>query len=65
MAKEKKSDTPKVSKAPSIEEVCRRAGELGMTYGRYVQSPITSLTLRTTGVLQRKERRKASDSSNI
>ena len=39
MAKKKKSDTPKVSKVPSIEEVCRRAGELGMTYGRYVQSP--------------------------
>lgn len=39
MAKKKKSDTPKVSKSPSIEAVSHRADELGMTYGRYVQSP--------------------------
>ena len=39
MAKKKKSDTPKVSKAPSIEAVSRRADELGMTYRLYVQSP--------------------------
>lgn len=39
MARKKKCDASKVSKTPSIEEVCRRAGELGMTYGRYVQSP--------------------------
>lgn len=38
MARKKKCDASKVSKAPSIGEVCRRAGELGMTYGRYVQS---------------------------
>lgn len=35
MAKKKKSDTPKASRAPSIEAVSRRADELGMTYGRY------------------------------
>lgn len=39
MARKKKSAVSKSSKTPSIEEVCRRAGELGMTYGRYVQSP--------------------------
>ena len=39
MAKKKKSDKPKVSKAPSIEAVSRRADELGMTYRLYVQSP--------------------------
>lgn len=39
MAKKKKSDTPKVSKALSIEAVSRRADELGMTYGLYFQSP--------------------------
>ena len=39
MAKKKKSDTPKASEAPSIEAVSRRADELGMTYGLYVQSP--------------------------
>lgn len=39
MAKKKKGDTPKDSKAPSIEAVSRRADELGMTYGLYVQSP--------------------------
>lgn len=36
MIASKKKKPPKV---PSIEEVCRRADELGMTYGRYVQSP--------------------------
>lgn len=39
MAKKKKGDTPKGCKAPSIEAVSRRADELGMTYGLYVQSP--------------------------
>lgn len=39
MAKKKKSDTPKTSKTPSIKAVSRRADELGMTYGLYVQSP--------------------------
>lgn len=29
----------KVPKAPSVEAVSRHADELGMTYGRYVQSP--------------------------
>ena len=39
MVKKKKSDTPKASNTPSIEAVSRRADELGMTYGLYVQSP--------------------------
>lgn len=39
MAKKKKGDTPKVSKALSIEAASCRADELGMTYGLYVQSP--------------------------
>lgn len=33
------SKKKKPPKAPSIEAVSRRADELGMTYGRYVQSP--------------------------
>lgn len=65
MAKKKKSDTPKVSKVPSIEEVCRRAGELGMTYGRYVQSPQYIIDTADDGYFAKIERRKASDSRNI
>ena len=65
MAKKKKSDTPKVSKAPSIEEVCRRAGELGMTYGRYVQSPQYIIDTADDGYFVKKGGRKASDSRNI
>lgn len=38
MAK-KKCAVSKSSKTPSIEAVSRRADELGMTYGLYVQSP--------------------------
>lgn len=33
------SKKKKPPKTPSIEAVSRRADELGMTYGRYVQSP--------------------------
>lgn len=65
MAKKKKSDTPKVSKAPSIEAVSRRADELGMTYGRYVQSPHYLIDTADDGYYAKKGRRKASDSSNI
>ena len=65
MAKKKKSDTPKVSKTPSIEEVCRRADELGMTYGRYVQSPQYIIDTEDDGYFVKKGGRKASDSSNI
>lgn len=65
MAKKKKSDTPKASNTPSIEEVCRRAGELGMTYGRYVQSPQYIIDTADDGYFAPKGRREASDSSNI
>ena len=64
MAK-KKCDASKVSKAPSIEEVCRRAGELGMTYSRYVQSSHYLIGTADDGYFAQKGRRKASDSSNI
>lgn len=64
----KKCAVSKSSKTPSIEAVSRRADELGMTYGRYVQSPQyiidTALILRTMDTSQ-KGRRKASDSRNI
>ena len=65
MAKKKKGDTPKGSKTPSIEAVCRRAGELGMTYGRYVQSPQYIIGTADDGYFAPKGRRKASDSRNI
>ena len=65
MAKKKKSDTPKVSKAPSIEAVSHRADELGMTYGRHVQSPQYIIDTADGGCFAPKGRRKASDSSNI
>ena len=65
MAGKKKCDASKVSKAPSIEEVCRRADELGMTYGLYVQSPQYIINTADDGYFAPKGRRKASDSSNI
>lgn len=65
MARKKKCDASKVSKVPSIEEVCRRAGELGMTYGRYVQSFHYLIDTADDGCFAPKGRRKASDSSNI
>lgn len=65
MVKKKKSDTPKGSKAPSIEAVSRRADELGMTYGLYVQSPQYVIDTADDGYFAPKGRRKASDSRNI
>lgn len=65
MAKKKKSDTPKASRVPSIEAVSRHADELGMTYGRYVQSPHYLIDTADDGYYAKKGRRKASDSSNI
>ena len=64
MAK-KKCAVSKSSKTPSIEAVCRRAGELGMTYGRYVQSPQYIIDTADDGYFAPKGRRKASDSRNI
>ena len=65
MAKKKKGDTPKGCKAPSIEAVSRRADELGMTYGLYVQSPQYIIDTADDGYFAPKGRREASDSSNI
>lgn len=61
MAKKKKSDTPKVSKSPSIEAVSRRADELGMTYGLYVQSPQYIIDTADDGCFNRKRGKKNAD----
>lgn len=61
MAKKKKSDTPKVSKAPSIEAVSRRADELGMTYRLYVQSPQYLIDTADDGYFNRKRGKKNAD----
>lgn len=61
MAKKKKSDTPKVSKAPSIEAVSRRADELGMTYGLYVQSPQYIIDTADGGYFNKKRGKKNAD----
>lgn len=61
MAKKKKSDTPKVSKVPSIEAVSRRADELGMTYGLYVQSPQYVIDTADDGYFNRKRGKKNAD----
>ena len=61
MAKKKKSDTPKVSKAPSIEAVSRRADELGMTYGLYVQSPQYVIDTADDGYFNKKRGKKNAD----
>lgn len=61
MAKKKKSDTPKVSKAPSIEAVSHRADELGMTYGLYVQSPQYIIDTADDGCFNRKRGKKNAD----
>lgn len=63
MAKKKKSDTPKVSKSPSIEAVSRRADELGMTYGLYVQSPQYIIDTADDGCFNRKRGKKNADKS--
>ena len=59
MARKKKCDASKVSKNPSIEEVCRRAGELGMTYGRYVQSPNYLIDTADDGYFIKKRKEKS------
>ena len=59
MAKKKKSDTPKVSKAPSIEVVSRRADELG----RYVQSPQYIIDTADDGYFNKKRGKKNADKS--
>ena len=51
----------KAPRAPSIEEVCRRAGELGMTYGRYVQSPQYIIDTADDGYFNRKRGKKNAD----
>lgn len=61
MAKKKKSDTPKGSKAPSIEAVSRRADELGMTYGLYVQSPQYVIDTADGGYFNKKRGKKNAD----
>lgn len=58
MAK-KKCAVSKSSKTPSIEEVCRRAGELGMTYGRYVQSPQYIIDTADDGCFAKKRKEKS------
>ena len=65
MVRKKKCAVSKSSKTPSIEAVSRRADELGMTYGRYVQSPQYIIDTADDGYFAPKGRRKASDSSNI
>lgn len=62
MTASKKKKPPKV---PSIEAVSRRADELGLTYGLYVQSPQYIIDTADDGYFAPKGRRKASDSSNI
>lgn len=59
MAKKKKRDTPKASRAPSIEAVSRRADELGMTYGRYVQSPHYLIDTADDGCFAKKRKEKS------
>lgn len=65
MAKKKKCAVSKSPKTPSIEAVSRCADELGMTYGRYVQSLQYIIDTADDGYFAPKGRRKASDSSNI
>ncbi len=61
MAKKKKGDTPKGCKAPSIEAVSRRADELGMTYGLYVQSPQYIIDTADGGYFNKKRGKKNAD----
>ena len=61
MAKKKKSDTPKGSKTPSIEAVSRRADELGMTYGLYVQSSQYIIDTADDGYFKKKRGKKNAD----
>lgn len=59
MAKKKKSDTPKASNTPGIEAVSRRADELGMTYGLYVQSPQYIIDTADDGCFTKKRKEKS------
>ena len=52
------SKKKKPPKAPSIEVVSRRADELGMTYGRYVQSPQYIIDTADDGYFNRKRGKK-------
>ena len=58
MAASKKKKPPK---APSIESVSRRAVELGMTYGLYVQSPQYIIDTADDGCFNRKRGKKNAD----
>lgn len=58
MAASKKKKPPK---APSIEAVSRRADELGMTYGLYVQSPQYIIGTADDGYFNRKRGKKNAD----
>ena len=55
------SKKKKPPKAPSIEVVSRRADELGMTYGRYVQSPQYIIDTADDGDFNRKRGKKNAD----
>ncbi len=55
------SKKKKPPKAPSIEAVSRRADELGMTYGRYVQSPQYIIDTADDGYFNRKRGKKNAD----
>lgn len=55
------SKKKKPPKAPSIEAVSRRADELGMTYGRYVQSPQYIIDTADDGYFNRKIGKKNAD----
>lgn len=57
------SKKKKPPKAPSIEAVSRRADELGMTYGRYVQSPQYIIDTADDGYFNRKRGKKNADKS--
>lgn len=55
------SKKKKPPKTPSIEEVCRRAGELDMTYGRCVQSSQYIIDTADDGYFNKKRGKKNAD----
>lgn len=55
------SKKKKPPKAPSIEAVSRRADELGMTYGLYVQSPQYVIDTADGGYFNKKRGKKNAD----
>lgn len=55
------SKKKKPIKVPSIEAVSRRADELGMTYGLYVQSPQYVIDTADDGYFNRKRGKKNAD----